>query len=265
MTGPNFPPPLIEFRDATVLRNERVALDRLTLSIGVGEHVAILGPNGSGKSTLIKAITRECYPLLSTDGPGLRIFGQEVWNVFDLRILLGIVSNDLLQTCTREVTGRTLVLSGFFSSVEICSYHHVTPEMEEKAMRVMNLLEISHLADREVTEMSSGEARRIVIARALVHDPKALVFDEPSNSLDFHATRELRAIMSKLARSGTSIILVTHHLPDIFPEIERVVLLKAGRVFADGPKSKILTSRLLSAMFGSGVELLRKDGYYHLL
>ncbi len=265
MTEPNSSPPLIEFREATVLRNERAALDRLTLSIGVGEHVAILGPNGSGKSTLIKAITRECYPLRSTDGPCLRIFGQEVWNVFDLRILLGIVSNDLLQTCTREVTGRTVVLSGFFSSVEICSYHHVTPEMEEKVMCVMNLLEISHLAGREVTEMSSGEARRIVIARALVHDPKALVFDEPSNSLDFHATRELRSIMSKLARSGTSIILVTHHLPDIFPEIERVVLLKAGRVFADGPKTKILTSRLLSTMFGSDVEVLRKDGYYHLL
>ncbi len=257
--------PLIEFREATVLRNQRVALDRLTLSISAGEHVAILGPNGSGKSTLIKAITRECYPLLSSDGPALRIFGQDVWNVFDLRILLGIVSNDLLQSCTREITGREAVLSGFFSSVELCPYHHVTPDMEARAREVMDLLEIAHLAERDVTEMSSGEARRVVIGRALVHDPKALIFDEPANSLDFHSMRELRSIVSKLARAGTSIILVTHHLPDIIPEVERVILLKDGRVFADGPKERILTAGLLSKVFGPEVEVLERDGYYHLL
>jgi iron complex transport system ATP-binding protein len=257
--------PLIEFRDVTLMRNERVVLDRLTLSIGVGEHVAILGPNGSGKSSFIKAITRECYPLLGRNGSLLRIFGQETWNVFDLRVLLGIVSNDLLQSCTRDVTGREVVLSGFFSSVVLCPYHHVTPAMEAKARQVLDLLEIPHLAEREVVEMSSGEARRVVIARALVHDPKALVFDEPTNSLDFHAMRELRTILRKLAQSGTSIILVTHHLPDIIPEIERVVLMKAGRVFRDGSKEEMLTTGRLSELFGATVEVVRRDGYYHLM
>ena len=173
-------PPLIEFQNVTVYRGDKVALDGITLSIGAGEHVAVLGPNGSGKSSLIKTITRECYPRYSGNGSGLRIFGQECWNVFDLRALLGIVSNDLMQACARDISGREAVLSGFFSSIGIWPNHHVTAAMEKKTGEVLELLEISHLAGRNVDEMSSGEARRILIGRALVHDPKALVLDEPT-------------------------------------------------------------------------------------
>jgi iron complex transport system ATP-binding protein len=256
-------PPLIEFQNVTVYRGDKVALDGITLSIGAGEHVAVLGPNGSGKSSLIKTITRECYPRYSANGSGLRIFGQECWNVFDLRALLGIVSNDLMQACARDISGREAVLSGFFSSIGIWPNHHVTAAMEKKTGEVLELLEISHLAGRNVDEMSSGEARRILIGRALVHDPKALVLDEPTASLDLHAMHELRAILSKLARSGTSIIVVTHHLPDIIPEIGRVVLIKSGRVLRDGVKRDVLTSESLSELFETPVELLERNGSYN--
>ncbi len=222
--------PLIEFQDVTVYRGEKIALDGITLSIQAGEHVAILGPNGCGKSTLIKTITRECYPRYSGNGAGLRIFGQECWNVFDLRALLGIVSNDLMQSCARDISGREAVLSGFFSSIGIWPNHHVTAAMEAKTDEILALLEITHLAGRDVNEMSSGEARRILIGRALAHDPKALVLDEPTASLDLHAMHELRAILRKLAQAGTSIIVVTHHLPDIIPEIDRVILINNGSV-----------------------------------
>ncbi len=255
--------PLIEFRNVTVARGERVALDGVTWAVAEGEHVAILGPNGSGKSSLIKAITRECYPLLAP-GSSVRILGRETWNVFDLRVLLGIVSNDLLASCTREFTGREIVLSGFFSSVGVWPYHHVTGAMEEKASQVLERLDIAHLAERSVDEMSSGEARRVVIARALVHDPNALVFDEPTNSLDVHAAHQLHDMLRKLAREGTSIIMVTHHLADIIPEIGRVVLLRRGRVFGDGPKERLLAAGLLSELFETPVDLAVRDGYYHL-
>ena len=245
------------------MRGETAVLHDISLSIGVGEHVAILGPNGCGKSTFIKTLTRECYPL-QTNGSHIAILGEETWDVFALRTLLGIVSNDLIAQCTREFSGGDIVLSGFFSSIGIWPHHHVTPEMRTKCNQVLALLEATHLAGRPVEQMSSGEARRIVIARALVHDPRAVVFDEPSNSLDLVAQAELRQIMRKLAQSGIGILLVTHHLADIIPEIERVILMRNGRIAADGPKPQMLTAERLSELFGVPVDLAERDGYYHL-
>lgn len=257
--------PLLELQNVTVRRDERVALDSVTLSIAQGEHVAILGPNGSGKSTLIKLISRDLYPVLKPEPWSFRIQGREKWLLFDLRHILGIVSNDWMQMCTRDYSGYEIALSGFFGSVGIWPNHEVTPEMERKTREVLDLLEISHLADRNTNEISSGEARRILIARALVHDPQALVLDEPSTSLDLHATHELREILRKLARTGITIIMVTHHLPDIIPEIARVILIKDGRIYADGNKQDVLTAATLSPLFGIPVEVLERSGYYHVL
>src|SRR6202453_4410436 len=139
------------------MRGDNIALRDFSLTIGAGEHVAILGPNGCGKSTLIKTITRECYPL-ALPGSSLTILGRDTWNVFELRPLLGIVSNELMRRCTRDITGQELVLSGFFSSIGVQPYHEVTAAMMEKTSQVLELLEVPHLAQREITELSSGEA-----------------------------------------------------------------------------------------------------------
>ena len=244
------------------MRGAHAVLHDLTLRIGAGEHVAILGPNGCGKSTLIKTITRECYPLARA-GSRMAIFGRERWNIFDLRPLLGVVSNDWMALCTRDITGREAVLSGFFGSVGVQPYQRITPAFEQKAADILGLLEVPHLAARPVVEMSSGEARRILLARALVHDPLALILDEPANSLDVFAQHEFREIMRKLARAGIGIILVTHHLADIIPEIDRVILMKQGRIVADGSKPDVLSAESLAGLFGLPVELAQRDGYYH--
>ncbi len=259
------PVPLIHFENVRVQRGDRIVLDGINLSIEQGEHVAIIGPNGSGKSSLIKVISRELYPLLQEEPWSLRIMGRERWHLFDLRNHLGIVSNDWMQMCTRNFSGFEIVLSGFFGSIGIWPNHTVTPEMEKKAREVLRLLEIDHLAERNTDEMSSGEARRILMARALVHDPQALVLDEPSTSLDLHATHELRGTFRKLARNGISLIMVTHHLPDIIPEISRAVLIRDGRIFCDGPKEQVIQSDTLSRLFGIPVEVLERNGYYHVL
>jgi iron complex transport system ATP-binding protein len=258
-------PPLIELENVTVRRDERVALDSVTLSIAQGEHVAILGPNGCGKSTLIKLISRDLYPIQKPEPWALRIMGRDQWRLFDLRHHLGIVSNDWMQMCTRDYSGYEIVLSGFFGSVGIWPYHPVTAEMERKAHEVMELLEITHLSSRSTNEMSSGEARRVLIARALVHDPRALVLDEPTTSLDLRATWELREVLRKLAGNGISILMVTHHLPDIIPEMRRVVLIRRGRVVLDGSKERVLEAGALSELFGVPVEVLERGGYYHVL
>src|ERR1039458_8031358 len=176
-------PALVDLNNIRVIRGDNIALDDFSLRIAAGEHVAILGPNGCGKSTLIKTITRECYPIVR-EGSSMTILGQERWNIFELRSILGIVSNDLMTDCTGETSGREVVLSGFFSSTKIFDHQAVGPEHRKRADAVLERLGIAHLAERPVAEMSSGEAKRILIARALVHDPRTLVFDEPSNSLD---------------------------------------------------------------------------------
>ncbi len=243
-------------------RGSRLALNGLSLTIPAGAHVAILGPNGSGKSTLIKLIARECYPLARPETK-LRILGQENWNIFELRSHLGIVSNDLMAQCTRDITGRELVLSGFFGSVGIWPNHHVLPEMQAAAHAAMARLDAEHLANRWLDELSSGEARRLLIARALIHNPSALLLDEPTTSLDLAALHEIREHLRALANSGVALLLVTHHLEDIIPEIDRVVLLRQGRVFADGPRAEVLTSACLSDLFGMTVAVSQSNGFYH--
>jgi iron complex transport system ATP-binding protein len=264
-------PPLLDFRRLRVMRGQKIALDDFTLRIAADEHVAILGPNGCGKSTFIKTITRECYPLASEDdrengqpASSMSILGEDSWDVFKLREKLGIVSNDLMLSCTGDASGRDVVLSGFFSSTAIYPNHKVDPKQKELADSALEELKISHLADRPVCEMSSGEARRVLIARALVHKPQALLFDEPCNSLDLAAQQSVRQTMRTLANSGTAIILVTHELADIVPEIRRVVMMSRGRIVADGPKEDVLQVEKLQELFGVSVELSCRDGHYHL-
>lgn len=255
--------PLIELRNVSVVRGGRVVLHQLNLRIAAGEHVAIMGPNGSGKSTLIKTITRELYPLYDRDS-SISLFGQTTWNVAELRAMLGIVTNDLDTFVARPITGHDAVLSGFFGSVGLSRHQQIQPGMDEKSDELLARLEVAHLADRLVGEMSSGEARRVMIARALVHEPKALLFDEPSNSLDVSAQIELRHTMSKLAQSGITLLLITHHLPDVVPEIERVIFMREGRIVGDGGKPELLTAAALGSLFGCPVQVTRQDGYYHL-
>ncbi len=255
--------PLLEMKNVSVLRGENLALDGVSLRVGVGEHVCILGPNGCGKSTLIRTITRENYPL-ARENASMTILGQGLWNVAELRGLLGIVSPDLLAMCTTDATGMDVVMSGFFSSTRIFPHHAPQEEHVRRAEAAMARLGITHLVKRPVAEMSSGEAKRTLIARALVHEPKTLLFDEPGNALDIAGQMGLRETMRELARGGLGILLVTHHVSEIIPEIERVVLLRKGKVLADGPKEKTLTGARLSELFGVPVKLFQEDGYFHL-
>ena len=261
--------PLLELNGATVVKGGRTILQDLHLTINDGEHVALLGPNGSGKSSLIKLITRQYYPLAHPQGePVVKLFGQERWEVAALRSVLGIVSADQHMAFTGSSSGGTIgrdvVLSGFFGSVGLASHHHLTDEMRVQANTALDWMEAGHLAPKPLEEMSTGEARRVLIARALAPNPRALLLDEPTTGLDLPTTHHfLQTIRSVIAR-GKTVLLVTHHTEEIVPEIERVVLLRGGAVFRDGPKEDVLTSTILSALFAAPIEVQKAavTGYY---
>jgi iron complex transport system ATP-binding protein len=255
-------PPLLEFENVTVIKGNTTVLDSVSFTIAEGENVAILGPNGAGKSSLIKTINREYYPVASARPVTFRIRGKDNWDVFDLRAAIGIVSNDLQFSFARDLPAREAVISGFFSSNGLFM-HKVTPDMERKADGVMKFLGVAHLRDRPMTALSSGEARRVLIARALVHEPKTLILDEPTNSLDLNALHTFRATLQKIAQNGTGIIMVTHNLHDIIPEISRVILMKDGRFIADGRKEEILNDERIGGVFDVPVRVKGDGGWYY--
>ena len=256
-------PPLLELENVTVMRGDRAALQNISLRIESGEHVCILGPNGCGKSTLIKTITRECYAL-ARENSAMRILGRKHWDIFELRKHLGIVSPDLLSSCTTDSTGRDVVLSGFFSSTRIFPHQHPNTDHVARAEAALQRLKIGHLADRPLVHMSSGEAKRTLIARALVHQPETLLFDEPSNALDIAAQFQLCETMRELARSGVAILLVTHHVSEIIPEIDRVIMLRDGEILIDGPKQDVLIEDNLSKLFGVAVRIHPRQGSFYI-
>ena len=236
---------MIELDRATVVRGQVKVLHGLSLRIAQGQHTALLGPNGCGKSTFIKLITRELYPLALGDGSvAVKVLGQNRWQVDRLRSQLGIVTGDLSSNLA-DMPGLTVeqaVLSGFFASYVVPAFREVTDDMRARVGETLAMTGALSLRERAYAELSAGETRRVLIARALVNRPQALLLDEPSTGLDLVAREQLVATMRVLAQQGITLVLVTHHIEEIIPEIERVVLLRDGRVQADGTRAELLRS-----------------------
>lgn len=259
--------PLLSIDDVSVTRGDAVLLDRVSLSVATGAHTAILGRNGSGKSTLVRLIARDLYP--AGGGEGVRIFGESRWDVFELRKRLGIVSPALHADLAGEESLEVMdaVLSGFFAARGLWRHHRVTDEMRAAAVEALERMGASGLVGRRMAALSTGEARRVLIARALVHRPEALLLDEPCAGLD-PATRRrfldaLRGVAAPTSTGkGTTLIMVTHHVEEILPEIGRLILLRDGKVFAQGAKADLLTGPVLTDLFGMATTVERRGDWY---
>ena len=254
---------LIEIRNATIWRGDTCVFENFDLEIPQHERVAILGPNGSGKTTLLKLINRELYPVVQPDSR-VSILGRENWNVWELRKHIGVVSHDLQRRYTRSTTALEVVVSGFYSSIGVHGVlaRNVSKNQLSAARTVLGELGVADLENTALGAMSTGQQRRCLLARALVHRPDTLILDEPTVGLDFSASFDYLGRLRKLAREGSNIVVVTHHLNEIPPEVQRVVLLQAGRVAADGPKTDVLTSAVLSEVYQTRIRVTEVDGYY---
>lgn len=260
---PASPVPLIELDRACVIRGQVRVLHDLSLRIEQGQHTALLGPNGCGKSSFIKLITRELYPLAHGDGTvAVRVLGQNRWQVDRLRSQLGIVTGDLSSNLS-DMPGLTVeeaVLTGFFASFVVPAFREVSAEMRDRARETLAMTGALPLLQRGYAELSAGETRRVLIARALVNRPQALLLDEPSTGLDLIAREQLIATMRDLARQGITLVLVTHHIEEILPEIERVVMLRGGKILADGARAELLRDAPLSELFGGPIRVVEQAG-----
>jgi iron complex transport system ATP-binding protein len=254
---------LIDIRNATIWRGSTRVFDDLNLRIAQHERVAVLGPNGSGKTTLLKTINRELYPV-AKEGSYIRILGRDRWNVWELRKQIGVVSHDLHQRYTPSTTALEVVVSGFFSSIGVHGTiaERVNTMQIDAARRIMTKLGVETLCDTALQSMSTGQQRRCLLGRALVHDPATLILDEPTAGLDLAASFDYLSRIRALASSGRNIVMVTHHLNEIPPEVDRVILLAKGRIVADGSKKSVLTPDLLSDVYATPIRVQEIDGYF---
>jgi iron complex transport system ATP-binding protein len=253
--------PIIEMRKVMVRKRDSTILSDVDLRIDVGDRVAIIGPNGSGKSSLIKVMIGEFWHDTSIPGAFVKIMGNERWDIFDVRRAFGYVSKDLQDEFKRDITGIEAVISGAFGSIGTNRSQSVDDLLQRKAIAALRAVGSSHLASREVSSLSTGEARRILMARALVNDPRALILDEPMTSLDLIGKGMMMDAMRALANSSTTLILVTHDPSEIPPEVERVVMMKHGSIFLDSDINS-MNDENLSALFEVPVRLRKVEGRY---
>ena len=255
---------IIDFQNVTVFQGRNKVLDDFSLTIDESQSTVILGPNGSGKTTLLKLLNRELY-IVEEKKSSLKIFEKDRWNVDELRSNLGVVSQHLQFGYSSSAIGLYVVLSGFYSSDGIWQHQEFDESKLDRAKEVMDLLSITHLKDREFSTMSTGEQRKFLLARSLVNDPAVLVFDEPTSGLDMSTCFQYLEIIRELISMGKKVILVTHHIHEIPPEVTRVILLKEGRVIEDGDKDQILTNTNLTNLFDWPIQVIKENGYFQAI
>ncbi len=250
--------PILELSRVFAYRGQSAVFNNLSLALPAACNSAILGPNGAGKTSLLLLLTREIYPSQGT----VTVLGSQRWNVWELRSHLGLVSQELQQQFVARTKGFEVLLSGFSSSQRVWDKQAFTEAQIDRAHAVMHWLGTGHLRQRPFSEMSAGEQRLFLLGRALVHDPDILVLDEPTSGLDLKACFAYLDLIRRLMRAGSTVVLVTHHIHEIPPEINHIVMLKQGEVFAQGPKAELLTEANLASLYDTPLKLVQLDGFY---
>ncbi len=255
--------PWLELSSVEVVINKKKVLNGIDLNLYLRENTLILGPNGSGKSLLVRLISRSLYPVVK-QGSYLRIFGSEKINLWSLRSRVGILSTELEVRANPYSKAKDIIISGFFGSIGIGKNHKPSNSQIKMVSSLINKLDLSKFSESYFGELSDGQKRRILIARALIHDPDILILDEPTNGLDIKATSQLLKILNGLSKDGKTILMITHKVEEIVEEIDRVIFLADGKIVGDGAVKQMITSDNLSKLFNFHVMVNEFNGHYSL-
>ena len=242
----------------------RPVINNLNLQLRLGESTTVLGPNGAGKSTVVKLVERSLHPVVQA-GAHLKLFGSSTVNLWQLRRRLGVVNSEMETRFPPMINALEVVLSGLFGSMRLGRDQIPQPQQISATRALLERLDLAAIADQSFGQLSDGQRRRLMIARAMVHDPEVLVLDEPSRALDLKACHQLLQMLRELCRSGTTLVQVTHRIDTIVPEMQRVLFIDGGRIVGDGTPPTMLTAERLSALFDTNLTVVEADGYRQVL
>ena len=254
----------LEIANGEAWLSGKPVLRNLNLKLWLGESTTILGPNGAGKSSLVKLIDRSLHPIVRPQAE-LRLFGQTNVKLWDLRQRIGVVTTELEGRFPPSAAAREVVSSGYFGSMRLGRDQLPTAEQHQRCLTLLERLGLGAIAEQPYGSLSDGQRRRLMIARALVHEPEVLVLDEPSRALDLKACHQLIACLRQLCRQGTTVLQVTHRIDTIIPEMGRVLFLRDGSISADGPPQSMLTGNQLSDLFSTPLSVVESGGFRQVL
>jgi iron complex transport system ATP-binding protein len=254
---------VVGLRGIALLREERLVLEDIDLSIARGQHWVLLGPNGSGKSSLLGMLQGFLWP---QEGE-IRVLGNAFGSsdLTEMRRVIGWVGNEIEPEFPAWQTVEEIAWSGCVGTVGL-RFDRPTDADRARARRLLKAAGIGHLAKRRFAFLSQGQRRMATIVRALMVKPGLLILDEPAAGLDPVAREGFLERLSELMRDpdGPCILYVTHHVEEIIPEFTHVLMLRQGRAVDHGTIADCLTEKNLGKVFGRAVELKRIEGRYSL-
>ncbi|MEX2673807.1 MAG: ATP-binding cassette domain-containing protein [Phycisphaeraceae bacterium] len=265
MTAPTPPTPpaaAVSMNGVAVHRGPTSILREVNWSLPIGSRCVVLGPNGSGKSTLMRIVTGFMWPSRGT----VDILGQRLGrtDVRQLRKRIAVVDPAARFGVDENLTTLQVVLTGYFGTLGL--FHEATTGQIEHARDRLASVGLGQRHDHPYRVLSTGERRRCLLARALVELPEILILDEPTAGLDLAGRERLLATVTQLQHQHPSltVIMVTHHVEEISPQTDQLLLLREGEIVAMGPPDQIITPEQLSAVFGCKVFVQKRSGRWWL-